>query len=445
MLIRLLGFSLVLIAPSSWLGAETSASRLPVGSVLEGVVNDDGSATLFVLGERDSFLVDVTRTGVHTESQPTSTARIEFLSDGSLLVMSREEPRDAKGNLAVVYRMVERRDNGKKTAWEWNSLDFIRQPTSHVPAFSLSPDGRTWGTWGFGSTDATEFVFGRRRSGRARARDTRVEVADLGDRDLAVSESKWPVAPDFVFLDSDGPVVLVPWSGGAYVLHFASNGSSPYTVPILFEGGVEEYAFRWQWKERVLWARTSLYWKAYNLWDLGLSSMREEPFLVVEKSAEPHPQRGAVRLATQEGRYRVEHLWRDPWAPAQETHVSEWRSGRPAAFFVSPSGRHALVLETRESEEGESRTYAQLVELALTQPIPLVEPDLEAEIAADQAVMPWLKAPPRKGREEPEAAVEGRGRASKPNLEVPEAETPTAERSEPPGPAAGGLVVDSTS
>lgn len=431
MLIRLLGFTLICMASSSYLGAETRAHRLPVGSVLEGVVSDDASATLFVLGERGSFLVDVTKTGVRSEPQPTSTARIEFLSDGRLLFTSQEEPRDAKGHLTHVYRIVEQRDNKKKTVWEWNSLDLVRLPTSHAPAFTLSPDSRIWGTRRFGNSDTTEFVFGRRRSGSARTRRTRVEMADLGDRDLAVNESKWPVAPDFIFLDSDGPVVLVPWSGGAYVLHFTSNGSSPYTVPILFEDGAEEYAFRWQWEERVLWARTSLYWKAYNLWDLGLSSMREEPFLVVEKSAEPHPQRGAVRFATQKGRYRVEHLWRDPWTPAQESHVSEWRSGRPAAFFVSPDGRHAVVLETRESEDGESRTYAQIVDLALVPPIPLIEPDLEAEIAADQAVMPWLKAGPRNGLEDPEAG--GRRRSSKPDLEKPEAVAPRTEPSEPPG------------
>ena len=129
----------------------------------------------------------------------------------------------------------------------------------------------------------------------------------------------WPMAPGFVFLDSDGPVVLTPWSGGAYVLHFSANGSSPLAVPILFENGVEEYDFRWQWDERVLWARTSLYWRAYDLWDLGLSPLGEEPFLVVENStAEPHPERGAVRLATQGGRHRIEHVWRDRWSRVEE-------------------------------------------------------------------------------------------------------------------------------
>lgn len=432
MLIRLLGLALICCALPSWLRAETRAHRLPVGSVLEGVVNDDASARLFVLGEGGSFLVDVTRKGIRSEPQPTSAVRIEFLSDDRLLLTSREEPRDEKGHLAYVYRIVEGRSNKKRTVWEWSSLEFSPEPSSDAPAFTLSPDGRTWGTWGLENGGATRFVFGKRRSGSARAREVRVEMADLGDGDLAVSETKWPVPPDFLFLDSDGPVVLVPWSGGAYILHFASNGSSPYTVPILFEDGVEEYAFRWQREERVLWARTSLYWKAYNLWDLGLSSWREEPFLVVEKSAEPHPERGAVRLATRKGRYRVEHLWRDPWTPTQESRVSEWRSRRPAAFFVSPSGRYALVLDTHGTEEGDIRSYAQVVELTLVSPIPLIEPDLEAEIAADQAVMPWLKARPRKGPEGPQPATEGQGSTPMRDTKRSEAEAPTRELSEPP-------------
>lgn len=435
MLIRVLVLTLFCFTSAGWSRAETKGHRLPVGSVLEGVVNDDASATLFVLGKSGSFLVEVTRTGVHSAPQPPSTVRINFLGDDRFLFTSREGPLDAKGHLPHVYRFVEGRGNKRRTIWEWNSLDFPLQPSSDVPTLVVSSDGSAWGTWGSDTSDATAFVFGKPRFERARARGLRLETAALGHRDLAVSESKWPMAPDFIFLDSDGPVVLVPWTGGAYIVHFASNGSA-YTTPILFEGGTEEYAFRWQWKERVLWARTSLYWKAYNLWDLGLSFIREEPFLVVENSAEPHQQRGAVRLVTQKGRYRIEHLWRDPWTPVQESHVSEWRSGRPAAFFVSPSGRHAVVLETRGSEESERRTHAQIIELALVSPMPLIEPDLEAEKSADQAAMPWLGATPGVGKDEPQAAGQGQGKETKLGLEKPEAEAPVTEPSRPPAASA---------
>ena len=388
MLNRILGLILVFSASTSWPGAAAKGQELPRGSVIGGVVKDDGSAALFVTGETKSFFVGVGKAKVYSVSLPAATARLEVLADGRFLLESREEPRDAKGHLAHVYRIMEWRGDRVRTLWEWNSQDFL-EPSMHAPRIVFSRDGRAWG---LGNGGATEFVFGRTRSRQERLRDVRVERADVGKRDVAVSESKWPMAPGFVFLDSDGPVVLTPWSGGAYILHFATNRSSPHAVPILFEDGVEEYDFRWQWEERVLWARTALYWKAYDLWNLGLSPLQEEPFLVVENSAEPHPERGVVRLATQEGSYRIEHVWRDSWFPVEERHVSDWHRGQPETFFVSPNGRHAVSVETRESEEGESRTYAQRIRLRLAPLMPPIELDLDAEIAADQSAMPWLRA-----------------------------------------------------
>ncbi len=267
---------------------------------------------------------------------------------------------------------------------------------SHAVPIVVSGDGKAWGI----VDDAgTGFVFGRTMS---RKRVARTETAEVGSaRDAAVSDFKWTMAPDFVFLDSDGPVVLTPWSGGAYILHFRENGSAAYTVPILFDGGVEEYDFRWQWEERVLWARTSLYWKAYHLWDLGLSPMSEEPFWVVERSsAEPHPERGIVRVVSRQGGYSIEHLWRDPWSGVEERQVSDLYQGQTPLLifiaadnevFVSPNGRHAVVVEARRAEEGDTRTYARRVDLRLAPPLPPLEPDREAEILADRKAMPWLR------------------------------------------------------
>ena len=404
---------------------------LPAGKIVNGFVDDKGRALLVVQRgghPRDgSVLVRLQGNKARRIALPgISVGRFSALSNGRLLLSGLEM---SGGNGDAVKQIVGVGSRGEiRPYWKFSSREFDPLTGSHGVPITVSGDGRAWGLV---DDSGTGFVFGRTRSRRTGTR--RSEIADVGsERDSATSGLKWPIAPGFLFLDSDGPVILTPWSGGAYILHFATNGSSPYAVPILFGDGIEEYDFRWQWEERVLWVRTSLYWKAYNLWDLGLSPMQEEPFLVVEKAAEPHPQRGAVQLATQKGRYRVEHLWRDPWAPTEESHVSEWRSGRPAAFFVSPSGRHAIVLESRESEEGGSRTYAELVALTLVPPIPPIEPDPEAEIAADQAAMPWLKVGPGREREEPEAAADGQEGSSRGEQEKPEVVAPPAEPGEPP-------------
>ncbi len=52
--------------------------------------------------------------------------------------------------------------------------------------------------------------------------------------------------------------------------------------------------------------------------------------------------------------------------------MSEWRDG-PLPVAVSPNGRHALVLETRSTEEGESVMHARRFGLDLLPVLPPVE------------------------------------------------------------------------
>lgn len=392
------------------LGAVALAAdvELPAGEVMEGFVDDKGGVLLVVRRTNDPADGSV---GVQIKGKKTrqinlhniSVRHVSSLSNGRLLLSGSEMRVD--GSWDAVKQIVGiGRDGDVRRHWKFSSREFDPLGGSHGVPINVSGDGRAWGLV---DDRGTGFVFGKTRSGRAKME--RTENAQVGaERDAATSEFKWPMVPGFVFLDSEGPVVLTPWSGGAYVLHFAASGSSPLVVPILFEDGVEEYEFRWQWNERVLWARTSLYWKAYDFWDFGFSAPELEPFLVVESSAEPHPERGAIRLTTADDRYRIEHIWRERWSPVEEVHVSDWRSGRPMAFFVSPSGRRSVVVETRDSEQGERRSYATHVELRPASHTPRLEPDWEAEIAADHAAMPWLSAKARSERDAQKEVEEGR-------------------------------------
>ena len=199
--------------------------------------------------------------------------------------------------------------------------------------------------------------------------------------------------------------MVAPWNKGAFIVHFSEN-ASPVVRPVLFDNGVEEYSFLWQWEERILWAETSLYWKGYSLPDLGVAGITGEPIWVLDKdTAAPHPERGIVQVASRDGGYRIEHAWRDPVAQVEERRASAWyreypypdASGRvwgrtppvgPWAngVFVSADGRHAVAVEERRSS-GVATSYARALTLRPVAPASPVEADREAEAAADRE---WL-------------------------------------------------------
>ncbi len=375
---------------------------LPSGSVFGGFVEEDGDFLLLMQAGRDSFFVR--SLGRRTEILPLpgiEARSLARLADGELLMSSLKGSKTA-GDRTARLDIVKLRGT---------QIRYVRGLSTPVVGYhyelpAVSGDGRLWAMEaGDGS-----YSFGRLgKTGTGERTVTRVEDPAVGQR---VDMGKWDMEPPApVVLDSEGPIVLTPWNEGAYILHFTENGSSPYILPILFGDGVEEYDFRWQWGEQVLWARSSLYWKAYHLWDFGLSpSSFEEPFWIVEReAAEPHPMRGIVRVTANEvGGYRIEHLWRDPWSLSEERRVSDWYQGRPPPFaptvsggsklFVSSGGGHAVIVEERvESETGEpaakpSRVqYARRVELRLEPLAPPTEPDAEAEGTADRARLTALR------------------------------------------------------
>lgn len=403
-------------------GAFADDTALPSGSVFGGFVEDDGGFLLVMHADRDSFFVR--SLGRRTEIVPlpgVEARSLAMLADGEFLMSSLTGSKtvgDRTARLDIV------RFRGRQVRY----VRGLSRPVVgyHYELPAVSGDGRLWamesgdGSYSFGR-------FGKTGSGERTV--ARVEHAAIGER---VDMGKWDMEPPApVVLDSTGPVVLTPWNEGAYILHFTENGSSPYILPILFGDGVEEYDFRWQWNEQVLWARSSLYWKAYHLWDLGLSpSSFEEPFWIVEnEAAEPHPLRGIVRVKVNEvGGYRVEHLWRDPWSLTEERQVSAWYQGRSPPFaptvsggsklFVSASGGHAVIVEERvENKTGESAAkpsrvqYARHVELRPEPLAPPTEPDAEAEGTEDRARLTALRrAYEAKQREE--AAVVGEAESS---------------------------------
>ncbi len=368
------------------------------GASLEsgGFMEPGGRAVLLVVDHerRSSVLMLMDDRGVQgTIDLPPKRVgtSVTVLSDGRVLLGSQDA--STMHDRPQHYDIVEIRGNELETFWSWNSRDaFPGVDDSHYIRPIFSGDGRAWGT-GHGSSFAFDETGGASLVTRKERFDVGRELTDIG---------KWTIfEPGFVYLDSAGPVVVAPWNKGAYVVHFSERGS-PVVRPILFDNGVEEYRFHWQWKERILWAETSLYWKGYPLPDLGLSGMEEEPIWVLDmNAAAPHPERGVVQVTAGDGRYRVEHAWLDPVTEVEVRHASDWYEGdsvlaplghppdpravrvSPGRVIVSANGRHAVIVESWYA--GYTRTdHARVVGLAPTTPAPPLEADREAEAAADR-------------------------------------------------------------
>lgn len=356
-------------------------TELPPGVVTGVVVEDDGRALVAVGSERfgpehGSSLTLLAEEGVETFDLPGfAVTKLIALSDGRILLEGRKGPRTGKGWSFAMEVVAFAVDGSLRRDWDWNSSDYWQPFGMHREyLFDVAGDGLAWGAVGVG--EASDF----NREGGPKANDLRVESVSVNSESGDAPE--WLSPPGLLMLDSEGPVVLAQRdSRGAHVIHLSAEGGVSRVVPILFENERIEHRFKWQSRERVLWARTGLYWRAYHLSDLELPP--GEPFWVVEKSVVPHDSRGVVRRVPGERGLRIEHVWRDPLSRREERRVSGWYPGQPEVF-VSPNGRHAIAVKRVSSEEGIPKTLASRAALELAQPLPPVQVDVNAENAEDR-------------------------------------------------------------
>lgn len=214
-----------------------------------------------------------------------------------------------------------------------------------------------------------QFSFGRTSSEKAQ----RTEVLELyPDVHREHDETA------FEIVDPEGPILLASYAADLFLIRFHDYGVDSLPVNhlqhVVHPHG-SDLDVVWQPEDRVLWARKGSEWLAYDLWNVRYElAVPEVPFL--RRSAahgSPHPVRGFVEMENDGSRHRVRHSWRSPrFENWREEHVSEWRSG-PRPVAVSPNGRHALVLETRNTEEGETVTYARRLGLDLAPVLPPIE------------------------------------------------------------------------
>ena len=371
--------------------AAESGTALPRGTIVDGFVEDTGRALFLVHGDGSTTTVLRLTTGGKQTSIKLPGLKygreLQRLADGRFALRGIKQVSGITGQGVPVHRILRFRPSGElRTLWEWEDTSGCPEL---CPGITIAPDGKVWGLvdidwegWGRDAPDLWHYGFGDMRGDAKVDRTVSVQFEDMAMKRGPFWQEDDPAR--LVFLDSEGPVVLAARRNGAMVIHFGDNGTD--FVPILDGGDVED-EFRWQWHERVLWARVKNEWRAYHLWNLGLSETLDGPFWRVEASAEPHEERGVVQIQKAEGRWRVEHRWRDPELPeVTERHVSEWYPGSPRphkGLFVSPGGRHVVAVRDGEMSV---QSPDPLLRAELRRALPIHEEDIEAAPLVDVAV-----------------------------------------------------------
>ncbi len=237
--------------------------------------------------------------------------------------------------------------------------------------------GRIYGVRG------RHFTIGRTSSGKARRTEALEFYPDVHREHDETA---------FEIVDPEGPILLASYALDLFLIRFDDYGVQSVPVDhlryVVHPRG-SDLDVVWQSEDRVLWARKGGEWLAYDLSNVRYDlAVPEAPFL--RRSAadgSPHPIRGFVQTERDGGRWRVNHSWRSPqFETWREEHVSEWRSG-PPPVAVSPNGRHALVLESRSTEEGEAVTYASRFGLDLAPVVPPV-PTAAGETDGQEGAQP---------------------------------------------------------
>ncbi len=354
---------------------------LPEAEYVSGYIEDDGRAVLLfrpvfgagqifddVIAEGSFFL----RLGADgsfldaVELPETRVRRMRKLENGRIWLTSVKGPLDNGGYGAWTEEVIEILPGGDvKQIWSWDTREW---PALIDAAFEVSPDGEAWAVAERESGELENPLFDR----------VEIELGDFASSKADVRRritvhfdepgtyGPWD-EPDpaywFRLLDSDGPVVQLPWvdsasgDGRLYTVHIGEEDEVSYRFEVF--PGRGEGVRSWQVAERVLWSETNSQLRAYHLPDLGLSGDPTTPFWAVEKDNEydwlwPSSDRGLKGVALRGGQYRIDHIVRDPLAPAglierstgwhEGTLFGLYQSASPGLFHVSRTARRRSSL-----------------------------------------------------------------------------------------------------
>ena len=356
-------------------------------------IDDNGNAWIAVQSRPDGGETYLTLwRGAESQTLTLDTTNVKYahsLSDGRLVIWDCLPMFEGDNHCNFSYRLYRLTADGTlQFDGEWDPFQY---PFLNVV---FSADGTMWGATTYEFDDSTGLAAGRRfvlgtTASEKIEREERVAFYTArAERSSTDSDDN-----DFIFLDVEGPVVLVPYGEHLHLLRFG-NGSVDRLRPDQlrsarkssgFNGLWSGYNAIWQPEDRLLWAqdRDSGSWLAYDLSRLGTEwEFPTEPSLRLNGSGHPHPERGYTRTISKDGQYRTEHVWQSPRSEhPQVRHISGWLEGPapvprgPVPLYsdapaVSRNGRHGLAIEQRSlgSNLGRLWTFARRFELAPAPP-----------------------------------------------------------------------------
>ncbi len=360
---------------------------LPRSEYVDGYIEDDGRAVLLFrpvlrpgqifddfLAEGSFFLRFATDGSLldTVELPDTEARRMRKLENGRIWLTSVKGPLDDAGYGAWTEEVIEILPGGDvKQIWSWDNREW---PNLTEVVFEVSPDGEAWAVAERESGEVEIPLFDRVEIRLGDFASSKADVKRLitVHFDEPGTYGPWDEGNPlywFRLLDSEGPVLQLPWVDSddgeihVYTVHINEDGEASHLFELFPED--DEGQLRWQGEDRVVWsAKKSSETKsgelrAYHLPDLGVSGLPTESYWQVEGreayDGRLWPRvRGLVGLATRDGQYRIDYIWRDPLAPSALVERSTgWQDGvlftiyraENGLFHVSPNGTKALVLE----------------------------------------------------------------------------------------------------
>lgn len=352
---------LALLSLPAWTGAQSKTIALPVGYSLSSAYIEDSGDGILALTARSSSRLP---TGVAFSrlSDPAGelfsvTGMLEYysvrhLAENRFILRGignpPREPEAIEPHYSEVV-LVEVRQGRAETVTERPISVYVDYETIQRP----TRDGKYW-------IESERYVWVEGKSRPQPISEERLgaglqfgihslETGEL-EKTLYVEGPARGLAanPLFTVMEPEGPVLAVALDGLVHVLRFSSGGmSSEYLLGAPEVDGPcgqllkMDWGSGWQDEARRFWAKSGggrWEWLAFDLWDGGLNALSpirpqwrstglrhgkwRSPFdsRVLSSSGGPtyvypHSQRGLLAVWIKEGRYKIEHSWRDLRVP----------------------------------------------------------------------------------------------------------------------------------
>ncbi len=352
-------------------------------------IDDNGSAWIAVQSRPDGGETHLTLwRGDQSQTHTLDTKNVKYarsLSDSHFVIWDCLPLFEGDNHCDFSYRLYQVTGSGTlQFHGEWDPFRYA------YPNVVFSADASMWGATTYQFDDSNRlavgrhFTFGTTTPAKIERESTVAFYPAKAERSSTDYDDN-----NFILLDANGPIVLAPYAEHLYLLRFGDDSVHRLRPDQLSSarrysgsrGIWPGYNAIWQPDDGLLWIldRDPGAWLAYDLTTLSTEwTFPADPSLRREGGGRPHPRRGYTRIISDDGRYRIEHVWQGLGSGLISVrNLSHWLNG-PAPVYrwplplygdgpaVSGNGRHALAIEEHspKSTPGTRRKFARRLELA---------------------------------------------------------------------------------